>query len=452
MKKVKRRAYSLLALIGATVILLLIFLFRLAADGEAWATFPSNQNVFHNGQLSLGEVLDRNDVILAQSDGSQMHFNESTAIRRANMHVVGDRGNNIGTGILNARAGDLIGYNLVTGTYALGGSGNSITLTIDAELSRIAYEALAGRHGAVVVMNYETGEILVSVSAPTYDPINMPEINFEDPAWNGVFLNRVLSSSFTPGSIFKIVTAAASLDTFADALTRTYTCRGYTIIDGNRVNCTGNHGTINLTQAFGFSCNPYFALLALDLGGPSMRQYTERFGLLSPHNVDGIRTTAGRFIAGEPGSTTLAWSGVGQSENLVNPLSFTRMMGAIPRGGTPVEPRMIEGISRGVLPSWQSRVEIGSQIMPPSVANELAGIMRSATINHYTGTFGILPVAGKTGTAEVGEGRQSHSWFAGFLDDPNHPLAFTVLVEHGGGGLAAAGSVANTVLQAAIRQ
>jgi len=450
MKKVKRRAYSLLALIGATVILMVIFMFRLAADGEAWATFPSNQNVFHSGQLSLGEVLDRNGVILAQSDGDRMHFNESAAIRRANMHVVGDRANNISTGILRSHAGDLIGYNLITGTYSFGGGGNSITLTIDAELSRIAYEALAGRHGAVVVMNYETGEILASVSAPTYDPINMPDINFDDPAWNGVFLNRVLSSSFTPGSIFKIVTAAASLDTFADALTRTYTCRGYTIVDGNRVNCTGNHGTINLTQAFGFSCNPYFALLALDLGGPNMRQHTERFGLVSPHNVDGIRTAAGRFVAGDLGSTALAWSGVGQSENLVNPLSFTRMIGAIPRGGAPVEPRMIESISGGILPR-NTRPDIGSQIMPASVANELAGIMRTATINHYTGTFGNLPVAGKTGTAEVGEGRRSHAWFAGFLDDPNHPLAFTVLVEHGGGGLAAAGSVANTVLQAAVR-
>lgn len=451
MKKVKRRAYSLLALIGATVILLVIFMFRLAADGEAWATFPTNPNVFHNGQLSLGEVLDRNGVVLAQSDGTRMHFNENAAIRRANMHVVGDRNNNIGTGILRSHAGDLIGYNLITGTYSFGGGGNSITLTIDAELSRVAYEALAGRHGAVVVMNYETGEILASVSSPTYDPINMPDIDPDNPAWNGVFLNRVLSSSFTPGSIFKIVTAASSIDTFGDALTRTYTCRGYTIVDGNRVNCTGNHGTINLTQAFGYSCNPYFALLALDLGGPTLHRHTERFGLLQAHNIDGIRTAAGRFVAGEPGSTTLAWSGVGQSENLVNPLSFTRMVGAIARGGTPVEPRMIESISGGILPS-RHRTEIGDTLMSSAVANELAAIMRAANTNHYRGVFGTLPVAGKTGTAEVGEGRVSHAWFAGFLDDPNHPLAFTVLVEHGGGGLAAAGNVANTVLQAAVHR
>jgi len=450
MKKIKKRAYSLLALIGATAIFLTIFLFRLAADGEAWATFPSNPNVFHAGELSLGEVLDRNGVVLAQSDGVRMHLSESAAIRRANMHIVGDRRGNIGTGILSSHAGDLIGFNLITGTYSLGGGGNSISLTIDAELNRIAYEALAGRHGAVVVMNYETGEILVSVSAPTYDPDNMPDINLDDPAWNGVFLNRVTTSIFTPGSIFKIVTAAASLDTFSDALTRTYTCRGYTIIDGNRVNCTGNHGTINLEQAFGFSCNPYFALLALDLGGPTMRQYTERFGLLRTYNVDGIQIAAGRFTAGDAGSTMLAWSGVGQAENLINPLSFTRMVGAIPRGGTPVEPRLIESISGRILP-YRTRAEVGAQIMPPRVANELASIMRSASINHYSGTFGNLPVAGKTGTAEVGEGRVSHAWFAGFLDDPNHPLAFTVLVEHGGGGLTAAGSVANTVLQAAVR-
>ena len=451
MKKVKRRAYSLLTLIGATVILLVIFFFRLASDGEDWATFPSNQNVFAGGELALGSVYDRNGEILAQAENRVMQFNDSAAVRRANMHIVGDRRGNIGTGILQSHAGDLIGYNLLTGTYALGGDGNSITLTIDAELSRVAYEALAGRHGAVIVMNYETGEIIASTSAPTYDPNNMPEINPYDPNWNGVFLNRVISSSFTPGSVFKIITAAASLDTFADALTRTYTCRGYVIIDGNRVTCTGNHGTINLEQAFGFSCNPYFALLALDLGGSVLRQYTERFGLLSSYNLDGIQTAPGRFVAGEQGSTALAWSGVGQSENLMNPLSMARFVAAIARGGTPVEPRLIEYTSGGIFPR-QNRIEVGDPILSASVSADLARIMRSANINHYTGTFGNLPVAGKTGTAEVGEGRRPHAWFAGFLDDPDHPLAFVVIVEHGGGGLAAAGSVANTVLQAAVRR
>ncbi|MCL2842416.1 MAG: penicillin-binding transpeptidase domain-containing protein [Oscillospiraceae bacterium] len=451
MKKVNRRTYSILALILAIVVLSTIFLFRLASDGEAWATFPTNTNIFRDGQLSVGAVLDRNDVPLAHPVERRMRYNDDVTIRRATLHIMGDRAGNIGTGILNAYAGTLIGYNFFTGVYSLGGEGNTIRLTIDADLNTVAYGALNGRHGAVVVMNYETGEILASVSAPTFDPQNPPQITPGDPAFDGVFINRVLSSAFVPGSIFKIVTAGAALDTFPDAWNREYLCTGYVTVAGHRVTCTGNHGRINLLQAMGHSCNPYFAQLALDLGGPLLRRYTEQFGLLDSIDVDGLPSGAGNFVAGADGSAALAWSGAGQGENLVNPLSMTRLLGAIARGGVPIEPRLIAGIDRG-LPTLfgQDPVE-GERILPTGVANTLSNLLRETAIGYYGGAFGTLLVAGKTGTAEVGQGRTPHAWFAGFLDDPRNPLAFVVLVEHGGGGLAAAGSVANTVLQAAVR-
>ena len=450
MKKVKRRTYSILALVLATFLLTVIFIFRLAADGEAWVTFPTNQNIFRDGQLSVGAVFDRNGLPLAHPVDRRMQYNEDLAIRRATLHVMGDRAGNIGTGILNAYAGSLIGYNLLTGVYSFGGGGNTIRLTIDAELNAIAYRALNGRHGAVVVMNYETGDILTSVSNPTFDPANPPEIDPNDPNFDGVYINRVLSSAFVPGSIFKIITAAAALDTFSDAWNIEHVCNGYVMVAGNRVTCLGNHGRINMLQAMGYSCNPYFAKLALDLGGPLLRRYTEQAGLLSSINLDGLPSAAGNFVAAEQGSAALAWSGVGQSENLVNPLSMTRFLGAIARGGVPVEPRLITSISGG-LPSFGRSVREGTRTLPANVANSLSRLLRETVVGYYGAAFGTLPVAGKTGTAEVGEGRAPHAWFAGFLDDPNNPLAFVVLVEHDhGGGLAAAGSVANTVLQAAV--
>ncbi|MCL2368400.1 MAG: penicillin-binding transpeptidase domain-containing protein [Oscillospiraceae bacterium] len=449
MKNVKRRTYSILSLVFATFIFLTIFLFRFAADGEAWATFPTNQNIFRDGHLAVGRVYDRDGTPLAVPGERGIEFYSNAAIRRATLHAVGDRQGRIGTGALRAFAGELVGYNLLTGTYALGGEGNTLRLTIDAELNRVAYEAMAGRRGTVLVMNYETGEIIVSVSTPTFDPANPPQINPDDPAFAGVYLNRGLSSALVPGSTFKIVTAAAAMDTFSDAMTRTYVCNGYVIVDGNRVTCTGNHGRINLAQAMGYSCNPFFAQLALDLGGPLLRQYTDRFGLLRAHNVDGIRTAPGNFVAAEQGTAALAWSGVGQSENLVNPLSMTRLLGAIARGGEPVEPRLVESISGGFLPGGR-RTVTGSSMLPSGVARQMRTLLRDTATNYYGNSFPGLAVAGKTGTAEVDDGRP-HAWFAGFLDDPDNPLAFVVLVENSGGGLAVAGPVANAVLQAAVR-
>ncbi|MCL2563348.1 MAG: penicillin-binding transpeptidase domain-containing protein [Oscillospiraceae bacterium] len=456
MKKVKRRTYSILVLVLTTCLFMTVFIFRLVADGEAWATFPTNQNIYRDGHLAVGAVFDRNGVPLVAAGERGLEFNQNTAIRRATFHVVGDRRGRIGTSTLVAHAGDLVGYNFFTGTYSLGGGGNTIQLTVDAELNRVAYNALNGRRGAVVVMNYETGEVIVNVSNPSYDPVNPPTFDLDDPVWNGVYLNRVISGIYTPGSTFKVVTAAAAIDTFADAMTREYICNGYTIVAGNRVTCLGTHGRISMERAMGVSCNVFFAELALDLGGPLLRQYTERAGLLSAHNVDKVRTAPGNFTAAEAGSAALAWSGVGQSENLINPLGMARFMGAVARGGTPVEPRLIESISSGILPESVSnilpggRAATGNAALPPGTAARLSTLLRDTAINYYGGTFPGLAVAGKTGTAEVDDGRP-HAWFVGFLDDPHNPLAFVVIVENGGGGLSVAAPVANTVLQAAVR-
>ena len=445
MKKVKRRTYMILILPILILTLSIVFLFRLASDGEDWVLFPSNLNVFSQGQLNIGSIYDRNGIALAVPGERGLELHANTEMRRANFHAVGDRNGSIGTGAIHAYGRQLIGYNLITGVYSRGGQGNTLHLTIDAAINRVAFEALGGRSGSILVMNYETGEVLVNVSGPSYDPLNPPQNAGE---MEGIYLNRGLSSRFTPGSIFKIVTAAAALEQFPDALSRTFTCTGSLMVDGNLVTCTGTHGTINLTQAMGHSCNPFFAQLALDLGGNTLRNYTEQFGLLSTHRVGNTTTAAGHFTAGAAGSPALAWSGVGQSENLINPLSMVRFLGAIARGGVPIEPYFVSEVTGGFLP-YRAR-QTGERIMPTTTAHQLQRVLLDIVPIYYPNAFPGLNLAGKTGTAEV-DGQRSHAWFAGFLDDPNHPYAFVVFVENGGGGLAVAGSIANTVLQAMTR-
>ncbi len=114
--------------------------------------------------------------------------------------------------VRSPRSRMLSGYNLLTGVYSPLGTGNSLYLTIDAYLNNVAYQALNGMNGTVGVYNYKTGEILCMVSTPTFDPANPPDIAADDPAWDGVYVHRLLSANSIPGSIFKVVTINAAIE------------------------------------------------------------------------------------------------------------------------------------------------------------------------------------------------------------------------------------------------
>ena len=138
-------------------------------------------------------------------------YKRQATVRKATLHAVGDLQGNIGTGALNAFADKLTGYSLLNGAFGAQ-RGNDLYLTIDARYNYTAYEALGGKSGTVAVYNYETGEILCMVSAPSYDPLNVPEDITTNDRYKGAYLNRFLSSTFTPGSVYQTVTLAAALE------------------------------------------------------------------------------------------------------------------------------------------------------------------------------------------------------------------------------------------------
>ena len=151
---------------------------------------------------------------------------------------------------------------------------------------------------------------------------------------------------------------------------------------------------------------------------------------------------AGSFTKGASGSANLAWSGIGQYEDLICPYSMLRYVSAIANGGSVVEPSLLLDT-----PSGSS-----TTLLSTATANKLRDMMNYNVSAHYgTNRFPGLNLCAKTGTAEVGDGT-SHAWFTGFLLDDAHPYAFVVLVENAGGGLTNAGAVANTVLQAAVNK
>ena len=429
MKKVSLRAYSALLLALLVLIFLVIYIVRYVNNGEDWALYFD--------EVTSGfsySITDRNGATLATMGGGGRYYCDDTDTRIACYHVLGDYAGNVGTGALQQYKKELSGFNLISGIEHR--EDEALPLTIDADLNKTAYNALAGRKGAVIVSNYKTGEIICMVSSPSIDPLNVPK---ELP--DGAYINRAISATFTPGSVFKLITLTAALDTMDDINTKTFQCNGSVDVKGVRVKCTGTHGNQTIEQALANSCNCAFAELSLELGADTLAEYAQKLGITTTNKLDGIDCAKGTYVKDDYKSAALAWSGIGQSEDLVCPYSMLRVVSAFANNGTVVEPSLI-GNSEKTTP-----------LVNPETADKVKSMMSYNVVYKYgQSTFPGLDICAKTGTAEVGEDKSPHGWFVGFLNSDAHPYAFVVFVENGGSGLGAAGSVANTVLQAAVKK
>ena len=307
---------------------------------------------------------------------------------------------------------------------------------MDSSLNTVAYNALAGRNGAVMLIDYTTGEVLCMVSTPADDPTNPSGSPAE-----GTYINKCLSASFVPGSVYKLVTLAAAIENIPDLFERTFWCEGSSVVGGAVLNCTGSHGNQTIEQALANSCNCAFGAIALELGADTLAEYAEKLGITQELEMDGITIPAGNFDKAEAGSIGLAWSGIGQYNNLVVPYALVRYVAAIANGGSVYEPTLL----------GHGSLDRETQLLSADTAARIAEMMNHNVQTAYGGqyTFPGLNVSAKTGTAEVGDGT-SHAWMTGFLNDAEHPYAFVVLVEHAGGGLTNAAPIVNQVLQAAV--
>lgn len=262
MKKIERRAGFCLLLALILLLGLALFTARFVAYGGQW--YASSVNM---GRHALGRVLDRDgDVLSAVDENGKRTYYPNATVRKATLHAVGDASGKIGTGALLAFADKLSGYNLITGAYTPLGAGNDLYLTLDARLNYEAYQALNGRKGAVGVYNYQTGEILCMVSTPSFDPESPPDIQAGDDRYEGVYVNRFLSGTFVPGSVFKTITLSAAIETMPDLFQRTFTCTGATEVGGESITCPRTHGTLDVYSALSRSCNGVFAQLAAEIG------------------------------------------------------------------------------------------------------------------------------------------------------------------------------------------
>ena len=457
MKKSLNRSIMIWIIAFAFFIGLGYFVINLVIHSSEWAQMPMNAHISVSGLAQAGAIYDRNGNILAQSVDGERLYNDDYSVRVATLHAVGDDSVNISTAVQSRYRTGLTGYNFILGLGLPESfkSSSDITLTLDANACAAAYNAMAanGYKGACVVYNYKTGEVICDVSTPSYDPYDPVEIVEGDDTYEGVYLDNVVSSTYTPGSTFKLITAAAALENIEGAEDRYLYCEGSKIIGGEYVTCVEPHGEVDLKTAMSHSCNIYFAELAVELGEDTMNKYAEMFGFNKQFKLDDNNIAKSHFDASDASIGSLAWSGVGQYTNMVNPLHMAIICSAIANGGTPTQPYMIEDVSslfnlNNILGN-SSKGGSMDRMMKSTTANKLAEMMRYTVSDYYGDSMfgGNLHVAAKTGTAEVEDGEDT-GWVVGYVTDEDCPLAFAVVIEHGGFGYSSAGPVASAALQA----
>ncbi|MBR5868538.1 MAG: penicillin-binding protein [Clostridia bacterium] len=453
MKKVKNRTVSLLILVILLCAGMTVYLVKYIRNGADWASFSANNGYYTNGILSVGRILDRDGLVLSEygSEKGRRLFPDKKITRISTLHLLGDQYGYIGTGAVKNFASELIGYNLINGSYSLRSGGNDLYLTVDADLNDLAYQALDGKKGCVGVCNYKTGEILVMVTAPSYDPVVPPDDLTTNEKYEGVYINRFLSSTYSPGSTFKLVTTIAAIEKLPNLSDMTFHCEGSAKIGEGTVTCTKAHGTMDIAGALAYSCNCAYAELALQLGGNTLAEYFRELGLTDSLSIDDIATARGSYTLPDS-DNNLGWSGVGQYKNMINPASMLRLMGAIAGDGRGTELRLIRTVKSSVgIPTGTYKAE-STKLLSADTAEWLTDMMRNNVEEVYgADRFPGLDICAKSGTAEVGGGKEPHALFAGFIRNEEAPLAFIVIVENGGRGSTVAGNVASTVLQAAVK-
>ena len=454
MRNTTRRTYIIIFLIVAFFAGLGIMLYSFISDGDTWVANRANALIYKGGELTVaGTIYDSDGEILVSTEKGKRVYNSNYNKRLSTLHVVGDSAGYIATGVQTLYRSNLIGYNFVDGIYGTLSSdeGVDIRLTIDADVCAEAYSAMNGNKGTVIVYNYETGEVICMVSAPTYDPQNKPkDINTNTTGkYNGIYMNRAISGVFTPGSTFKVVTAICAIENIPDLYSRTFKCTGKKTFGKGDVICNGVHGTLNFERALNVSCNSVFSELANEVGKEKLTETVRALGFGKNVTISKAKTVRSTFDVSDSTKLDLGWAGIGQYTTLVNPSQMLMFMGAIANGGKAMTPYIVEESSEIV--DVKSKVNTNIKLSEET-ASKVKKLLRSNVKNYYSDNkFPGLEMCGKTGSAEVSNGK-SHAWFVGFSNKKGFPYAIVVCLENGGLGYTHAIPVANRVMQKVLKE
>ena len=458
MKTATRRTYIVILLIVAFFGGLGFMMYSFITEGDVWVASRANSHIYSGGSLTVaGTIYDRNNNVLVKTENGKRQYADNYYERVSTLHVVGDSTGFIATGVQNLYSSNLIGYNFINGIYdtLTSSEGVDIKLTIASEGSAAAYRAMTGNKGTITVYNYLTGQVICMTSAPTYDVLNKPtDIDTNTSGkYDGLYLNRALSGVFTPGSTFKVVTAISAIENIPDIYERTFKCTGkYTTGKGKGdgdVICNGTHGKLSFERALNVSCNSVFAQLANELGKDALTKTVRDLGFGKSVTVSKAQTVRSTFDVSDSTRLDLGWAGIGQYTTLVNPCQMLMLMGGIANGGKAMTPYIVEESSELLDVKEKQNTNIK---LSEDTAKKVRKLLRSNVQNYYgDGKFPGLKMCGKTGSAEVSNGR-SHAWFVGFSNKKGFPYAIVVCLENGGLGYTHAIPVANRVMQKVLKE
>ncbi len=346
--------------------------------------------------------------------------------------------------------------------------GYDLLTTLNPIVQDAAVTALGPRRGAVVAMNPDTGAILAMASWPSFDSnaiasqakdasgkllAEVAKAAYDkDP--NSPLLNRSTMGLYPPGSSFKVLNAAAGLDSGmvnpADILdcTGAYTIGGHTF--GDRT-----HGPVDMLAALTVSCNNYFSHSALTETARVLVDYAQRFGLNSAPPIDYPAVAMSTIPqAARMDQVELAATGFGQGELLLTPLQLAMIGSAIANDGREMTPHLMKEVrdaQGNILEKYDPKLL--RQVVSASTASQVLNMMISV-VENGTGQAAQIPgyiVAGKTGTAEPGNGKPNHAWFLGIAPADNPQVVVAVVIENSGGtGGEDAAPVAQQVMKAVL--
>jgi len=359
-------------------------------------------------------------------------------------------------------------------------SGNSLRLTLDLDLQQELEEGFADKTGSGVFLDPDTGEILALVSRPAFDP-NIFARRFSVSEWTSLIhsethplQNRAIQSKFAPGSVFKIVLAAAALESGKAGPGRTDFCPGFAMIYGRKFLChqEGGHGAVAMVEAVKKSCNVYFYHLGRDLGIGLISRWAHNFGFGGRTGVDLMHEETGTVPDEEwkrrtrnepwyPGETISVSIGQGALE--VTPIQMANFAAAVGNGGTFYRPFLLKSreVRNGVEEGERAPEVMRKIELKPSTLAVIKEAMWEVVNQGGTGTRAMIPgqdVCGKTGTAQVvkasagvkseklAESIRDNAWFMGFAPREHPRIAFAVFVERGGHGGEVAAPIAQRVM------
>ncbi len=322
--------------------------------------------------------------------------------------------------------------------------GKTLVLTVDQDIQAAAHQALAGRRGAVVVLDPSTGEVLGMVSSPAYDPNDFSRR--DDRVRAGAYLkdsaapllNRAVGSQFPPGSVFKVPVTLAGLQEHRIKPTTIFDCPGYFDLGNRRFTFHHAYGKQDLIEAMGHSANEYFFHIGLMLGADLIARYAslfalgERTGIDIPYEVKGSIPRRGAFTHWYAGDT--ANMSIGQGYILTTPIQLARLMAAVETEGRLVVPHVrlsLGGVENGVTRVPERRVDLRPEVWK-GVKLALRAVVKMPSGTAHALDLPGIEVYGKTGTAQAGAGKSDHAWFAGVVKTGKRTFAFSLLLEHDG--------------------